>query len=601
MQVSYSRVSTFHKCPYQFKLRYVDKLETYPNVEDPQNALYLGSALHLGIEKNTREALNYYYNQYPIINDFHVCEAIKLEYRLKQCKEILPEGLHETKIEVPNDFIGFIDLLVPIDENTYDLYDFKYSNNVKSYLESEQLHIYKFYFEKLNPTKHIRNLYFLFVPKVNIRPKKKPREETIEEFRKRIVTELEKDKPQIVQVDYDIEKVKSFLRKTKECRQATTFPKVPTRLCDWCNYQNYCEKGETLEIMNLPKNERVASNATTKRKLWIYGAPFSGKTHLANEFPELLLLSTDGNYRHLNGGIPPHIDIVDQVTVEGRLTKRKLAWEILKETISELEKKQNDFKTICLDLVEDSYEHCRLYMYDKLGITHEGDDPYKAWDKVRTEFLSTIKRFFALDYENLIIISHEDTSKDVTRKSGDKITSIKPNLQDKPALKLSGMVDIVMRTIAEDDKYTIEFKKSEVIFGGGRLSMNVNVISNSFDELIKVYDEADKSGEVVAKEKPKPKKQKKEVKQEVIEPIENDDIKVDEDQVETATIEPKEMEVAAKPKPRTRKSREVVEEAKQEVVAKVDDGIERPWEDEEQKVEEVVVEEQPRRRRRRGQ
>ena len=295
--------------------------------------------------------------------------------------------------------------------------------------------------------------------------------------------------------------------------------------------------------MNLPKNERVASNATTKRKMWIYGSPFSGKTHLANEFPDLLLLSTDGNYRHLDGGIPPHIDIVDQVEVVGRITKRTLAWQVLKDAIEELEKNQNDFKTICLDLVEDTYEHCRLYMYDKLGITHEGDDPYKAWDKVRTEFLSTIKRFFALNYENLIIISHEDTSKDVTRKSGDKITSIKPNLQDKPALKLSGMVDIVMRTIAEDEKYTIEFKKSEVIFGGGRLSIDTTSIPNTFKDLVKVYDAADKINSI--QETPKPKKQKKEAEPKVIEPVENNEIEAESEVVE----------VADKPKKRTRKPR----------------------------------------------
>ena len=56
---------------------------------------------------------------------------------------------------------------------------------------------------------------------------------------------------------------------------------------------------------------------------------------------------------------------------------------------------------------------------------------------VRSEFLNTLKRLVNLDYENIILISHEDRSRDLTRKGGgDKISSIKPNLQDKVANKV---------------------------------------------------------------------------------------------------------------------------------------------------------------------
>ena len=68
----------------------------------------------------------------------------------------------------------------------------------------------------------------------------------------------------------------------------------------------------------------------------------------------------------------PVVRIADQVTVEGRMTKRKLAWDVFLD-VAELEKRQNNFKRIAIDLVEDLYEHCRLYIYDKLGIEHEQD------------------------------------------------------------------------------------------------------------------------------------------------------------------------------------------------------------------------------------
>ena len=242
--------------------------------------------------------------------------------------------------------------------------------------------------------------------------------------------------------------------------------------------------------MKLPENKRRNIEAVEKRVLWIYGVPFCGKTTFANAFPDPLMLNTDGNIKFVDA---PYIRIKDEVKVEGRQTKRTLAWELFKDTISELEKKENSFRTIIVDLLEDLYEHCRLYMYQQMGITHESDDSFRAWDKVRGEFLNTLKRLMNLDYENIILISHEDTSKDITRKGGDKITAIKPNLQEKVANKVAGMVDVVARIVADGDARTFSFKSNEVIFGGGRLKVNAKDIPLDVDALFAVYDEANKN------------------------------------------------------------------------------------------------------------
>ena len=573
MKLSHSRVECFNKCPYQFKLRYIDGLKTLPT-DDPQSALILGHALHTGIEKNVEAAIEEYYNAYPVINDNHVTEAIKLEYWIPKIKETIPAGgLHEIEIADGEDFVGYIDYLVPVEENwdgihepeatVYDLYDWKYSNNVKNYMESGQLHEYKYFFEKLNPGKKIRNMYFMFVPKCNLKIKYKnktnAKDETIQEFRKRVFEDLENKQLEFIQIEYDPNKVIEFLNNGIHAMNCVEYIKKPSRLCDWCEFQRYCEKGEDID-MQLPKNERISNSEVTKRKIWLYGAPFSGKTYLANSFPDILLLSTDGNYTQLPGGIPPHIDIKDIVTVEGRITKKQFAWEVLKDVISELEKKQNDFKTIVLDLIEDTYEQCRLYMYDQLGITHESDDSFRAWDKVRTEYLSTIKRLMNLNYENIILISHEDTSKDIMKKSGDKITSIKPNLGDKPALKIAGMVDLVARVVADDNNRVISFKTNEVIFGGGRLNVQVNEIPCEYEELMKVYDEANSGSAKTVEKKTTRKKSEKE--QNDVSGVQGSVQTVQEQpkEVEVATAAPVEVETPEAPKRRTRKPREVVEE-----------------------------------------
>ena len=504
MKVSYSRVSTFDKCPYQYDLRYRQKLETIPT-DDPQSALILGHALHTGIEKDVTSAIEEYFNAYPIISDFHIDEAIKLEYLIPKVKEVLPEGQHEVKIE-DDDFVGFIDLLAPATEEVYnnnpdgsgvslyewfDIYDFKYSNNVKNYMDSGQLHLYKYYFEKLNPGKRVRKLFFVFIPKVQIRRKKKNKtnkfDETDFEFRQRILSELESKEIQIVEIEYNPNKVIDFLTDTKHLVECEKFDKNPTRLCDWCEYQTYCEKG--IDYMILPKNERRNPEVSEKKKIWLYGPPFSGKTTLTDKFPNPLILTTDGNIHNITA---PYIHIKDEVKVEGRQTKRTFAWEIFKDVLSELEKKQNDFDTISLDLVEDTREMCRLYMYDKLGIQHESDSGYgKGWDIIKTECLSTMRRFFNLDYKNLIICSHEDVSKTLTKKSGEQITRIAPNIQEAIATKLAGMVDIVGRIIVNaDDTRVLSFKTDSVIFGGGRLNVKGREIPLDYDELMKVYDEA---------------------------------------------------------------------------------------------------------------
>ena len=498
MIVSHSKVETFESCPYRYDLRYNQGIKTIPP-DNADNALFLGTALHTGLEKDVQTAIHEYFMSYPVISDAQVNEAMKLEVMIPKAAAMIPPGEHEVKIE-DDDFIGFIDLLAPakteqklggehqVIPNVYDLYDFKYSNNVSKYRDSPQLHLYKYFFEKNNPGKIIRNLYFLFVPKVNIKQSKK---EDLFQFRKRLQEELDRKEPQLVQIEYDPEKVISFLLSTKNMLEAQEFPQNTSWLCNFCEYKDYCQKG--IDYMNLPSSERRNISETKKRKIWIYGAAFSGKTTMLDDAPNPLNLNTDGNIQFVT---MPYVSIKDEVTVNGRMTNRKFAWEVFKDTLAELEKKQNDFKTIIIDLLEDTREMCRVYMYDNLGIQHESDSGFgKGWDIIKTEYLSTMRRFFNLDYENLVVVSHEDVSKDITKKNGQNITRIAPNIQDAIANKIAGMVDIVARVVVEDDDTrTLNFKQNEVIFGGGRLKgIEQTSIPLSWNALMEVYEQANQT------------------------------------------------------------------------------------------------------------
>ena len=505
--VGYSAISTFVQCPYQYRLRYIDGVEMLDEY-DASNALKVGTALHRGIETDVQTAIKEYYMSYPVITDQHITEAIKLATMIPKVKAIIPEGQHEVFFQY-GAFKGTIDLLVPVGKGLwldapggvtecdyYDIYDFKYSNNIDKYMESAQLSVYKYFAEKALNIR-VRKLYFVFAQKTIIRQKKT---EDLNQFRLRLHKTLESATVQVKEVKYDARKVMDFMQNQVNALTCTDYKKQESRLCDFCEYQSYCENGEELN-MALPSTKRVEVQKASKKKIWIYGAPYSGKTTFADQAPTPLNLNTDGNVKYVT---MPRLAIKDEVTTEGRITKRKFAWEIFKEAISDLEK-GSDFETIVVDLLEDTYEHCRLYVFDKNKIEHESDSGYgKGWDLVRTAYLSTIKRLLNLDY-NIILISHEDTSKDLTKKSGDKITSIKPNLNEKVSNKIAGMVDLVARLVVDGDKRTLNFKSDEVVFGGGRLQgVKTTEIPLSWESLCKVYDEA--IGKV---EKPKTAHQQK--------------------------------------------------------------------------------------------
>lgn len=191
----------------------MEGLNTIPDTE-PDNALILGTALHTGIEEGVEKALDFYQSSFPILTDDHVNEMMKLEAMIPKAKALLPPG-GAFELPIGNaDFIGFMDYLWPAgwmntrhpsnywgeDVQVFDLYDFKYSNNAKSYAVSGQLHEYKYWYELTHPGHRIRNMYFLIVPKVKIRQKKT---ETIQQFRDRLQDALKDAEPSLLPVQYD--------------------------------------------------------------------------------------------------------------------------------------------------------------------------------------------------------------------------------------------------------------------------------------------------------------------------------------------------------------------------------------------------------------
>lgn len=478
MRFSFSRIETFQNCPYKFQLKYIDRLDTLPDYENADNPLTIGTAMHHGIEQGVDAAVREYLMSCPVDSTEMETEAIKLEALIPKVRKMLdPDALFEFRLET-KDFLGFVDY---VSKRDMTLLDFKYSNNRSHYISSPQIHLYRYLLEKVYGMKIERQGY-LFIPKVKL---KKEVGEDDYHYRLRLMEELDRAEPEIAYVDYSERKAANVLSMMKTINEAQEFPKNRNRLCWFCEYGRFCETDGKEDYMILPKNERHAAGTAKQTRIWVYGPPFSGKTTLADAFPDVLMLNTDGNVKYVTA---PSVRIRDEVEVDGHIRKTTMAWDVFKDTIAELEKKDNTFRSIVVDLVEDTYEYCRRYMYNKLGITHESDSSFKAWDMVRGEFLATIKRLMNLDYENIILISHEDMSKDITKRNGDTITSIRPNIPDKVANKLAGMVDVVIRCVVIDGEHLLTFKNDEVVFGGGRINFPVSQIPNSYTELKRLYE-----------------------------------------------------------------------------------------------------------------
>ena len=481
--VSFSRITTYTNCPYKYKLQYNDGLETVFDC-DPQNALVLGTAMHECVELGVDRAVERYIAQYPVLTDAIIDETIKLKCLGQKLTDTVYEWgdpIFEVECQYKG-FLGYLDALVPgPEEHEWVLFDFKYSNHTEKYAESPQIAIYKWLFEHVYPEEKIVSAAYICVPKTQIRQKKT---EDQYQFRKRLISTLDDMQPQMVWVDCSEANALDTYADAIEMLQADDFPKVPTKLCDWCDYQEFCEKGN--DMLVLPKNERRAEEPITKPDMWIYADSYVGKSTFVDHMDNVLFINTDGNISNITS---PYILIADELHQEGRITSKTLAWENFISVIDQLERHDNTFEVVALDLVEDLYEHCRTYIFNQLGIKHETDAGYgKGWDMVRTEFLRQMKRLKTLGYQ-VIYISKEVVT-EITYASGAKVSTFRPNIPDKIANVLAGTVTLTLRAYMDERGRYLNLRKAENIFGGGRIDFKRDTCALDVEDFANALAEA---------------------------------------------------------------------------------------------------------------
>lgn len=325
-------------------------------------------------------------------------------------------------------------------------------------------------------------------------------------------------------------------------------------------------------------------------KLWIYGAPNSGKSTFASQFPKPFFICTDGNYEWLN--LPEE----DHVAVS--------TWE---ETKKAFQNKYEKYDTIIVDLVEDTFKQAERFILKSKKIEHPSDlDWGKGWSMVEDEFIATISQLIALE-KNIVLISHESIKTVKGRRASIDIFKPSDRIRERIFDSLEGKMKFLLRCYLVDEEtedYIIKKRKLSLIPKPNELGIarglnesvlpeDIDLDANEFLEIIN--NPKNQLNSSIASITKKTKKEvKEEVKEEIKEEINEESTK---DNVE---------ESDAKPSRRRRQKEKVVEEeteskeeVKEEVKAEASKTVDELDEENEIPYVDKTEDEKPSRKRRR--
>ncbi len=269
MRYSHSRIETFKSCPKKFSFQYIEK----PEIEEKKGIeAFLGSMVHLALEKlytdlkftkvNTlEEILDYYEKEWEKNFDLTV-EIVRQDYTPEHYKkmgkrfitdyynkyqpfdqgktiglemEITLKFLDE-KSNVYN-LIGYIDRLVMINEEFFEIHDYKTNAHTKTQEEVDkdnQLALYTIAIKRMYPTVKKVDLVWHFLES-GLEMRSSRTEEELENLEKEIITSI-----------------KEIERKTT----VNDFPTKESALCNWCSYKKICPaKNHFFKLKQLPENE----------------------------------------------------------------------------------------------------------------------------------------------------------------------------------------------------------------------------------------------------------------------------------------------------------------------------------------------------------
>lgn len=191
----------------------------------------------------------------------------------------------------------------------------------------------------------------------------------------------------------------------------------------------------------LPVN-KPQTPVDTPRNFFIWGATMSGKSYLAERFPNPLFLNTDGNAL---ANRAPSIQIRNIKTKQGL---KQSAIKQLDEIILELENDRQGYETLVLDVIDDLIVMIEQAICIDAGVQTLGDIPYgkgyALFNQVLQELVMDLKSLPM----NIVYISRIADLVDDDGKSYQA-----PSLKTKYYNVINGNSDLVIQTKRVGNNY----------------------------------------------------------------------------------------------------------------------------------------------------
>lgn len=181
----------------------------------------------------------------------------------------------------------------------------------------------------------------------------------------------------------------------------------------------------------LPPN-KPKKTVDTPRNFFIWGQTMHGKSYLASEFPNPVILNTDGNADQIE---TPSVDLKNERDPKTGKIKSTVVEQIF-NIIKELEQGNHTFETVVIDVIDDLITLIEQAICEEYEVDYIGDVPYgKGWGLRKTFITSIVVRLKALPM-NVIYISRY-----ATRNENNVEVPI-PSLSDKDLNVVNGNCDL---------------------------------------------------------------------------------------------------------------------------------------------------------------
>ena len=214
---------------------------------------------------------------------------------------------------------------------------------------------------------------------------------------------------------------------------------------------------------------------------YVYGQGKTGKTTLASQMQNCLLVAWERGYNAIPGIIAQDVK----------------SWSEMKILVRELKKPQvqERFKCVVIDTVDIAAAACEKYICSQEGVDTIGQLPYgKGWTKVKQELEDTFRSITQLGYA-VFFISHAK-DKTFTRQDGTEYNQVIPTLSPSYNEIVKDMADIYCyahQVRKEDGTVTVRLTLRSMDGSadtGSRFKYIEPEIDFTYDALVKALNDA---------------------------------------------------------------------------------------------------------------